>query len=93
MTHLHRHASAEYQCGRQIASMGGIAGGHAMLRVEHLSDQFGDGHGAVLVVATCHQRREARYEEVQSWKGYHVRGQFAQIRVQLDTWSCFVWAA
>ena len=80
---LHGHTTTEHGCHSEVASVTWVAGGHHVLGVEHLLGEFRHGEGAVLLAAAGGERREAGHEEVQTWEGHHVDGQFTQISVQL----------
>ena len=80
---LHRHATAENGGDSQVATVARIAGSHHVLGVEHLLCQLGYCEGAVLLRAAGSEWSEARHEEMKTWEGHHVDGQFAQIGIQL----------
>ena len=57
---------------------------HHILGVEHLAGEFGDGQGAVLLVATRGQWGEPSHKEVESWEGHHVGSNLAKVGVELS---------
>jgi len=61
-----------------------IGGAHHVLGVEHLLGQFGDGQSSVLLRSSGGQWGETDHEEMESWEGDQVDGQFSQIGVQLS---------
>ncbi len=80
---LHGHTAAEDGSNGQVASVARVAGGHHVLRVEHLLGELGDGEGAVLLRTTGGERCETGHEEVETRERDHVDGQLPQIGVEL----------
>ena len=64
--------------------MSRIAGGHHILRVEHLLSEFRDRQRSVLLASSRGERRKARHEKMQTRKRNHVDRQLPQIGVQLS---------
>ena len=63
--------------------MSGVGSAHHVFGIKHLLGQFRDGQGSVLLRSSGGQGGESDHEEVQSWEGDQVDGQFSQVRVQL----------
>ena len=80
---LHGHAATEYRCYGKVTSVARIAGGHHVLGVEHLLCKLWHGQGSVLLAASGREWSEAGYEEVKTWKRYHVDSKLPEISVQL----------
>jgi hypothetical protein len=78
------HSSSEKGGGCEISSVSWIGGAHHVLGVEHLLGQFGDGQSSVLLRSSGGQWGETDHEEMESWEGDQVDGQFSQIGVQLS---------
>ncbi len=80
---LHGHAATEDGGHCEVPAVARVAGGHHVLRVEHLLGEFGYCEGAVLLAATGGEWGEAGHEEVETGEGHHVDGQLSEIGVQL----------
>ena len=80
---FHRHSATENGCYREVPSVPWIAGGHHVLRVEHLLGEFWYGQCSVLLAATRCERSETWHKEVKTREWYHVHGEFPQVGVQL----------
>lgn len=83
---LHRHLSTKDSGNSQIASMSRITCCHHIFRIEHLLCQLRHGQATILLWATRDKRCKSGHEEVQTWKGHHVRCQLTKIGVEL-TWK------
>jgi len=64
----------------------GVTSAHHVLGVEHLLGEFWDGQSSVLLGSSGGQGGETDHEEMESWEGYQVSGEFSQVRVEL-TWE------
>ena len=80
---LHGHAATEHGSNGEVTSVTWVTGCHHVLGIEHLLGEFWDGESSVLLASTGCEWGEAGHEEVETWEGYHVDGQFAEISVQL----------
>merc|ERR550539_1088007 len=83
---LHGHTSTEYCGDSEVSAVTWVAGSHHVLGIEHLLGELGDGKSSVLLATTRSKRSEPRHEEVETWEGNHVDGQFTEIGVEL-TWE------
>ena len=83
---LHGHATSEDSGNCEVSAVTWVAGSHHVLGVEHLLGQLWDGQSSVLLATTGRQGSESWHEEMETWEGNHVDGQFPEIGVQL-TWE------
>ena len=67
----------------EVATVPGFGGGHHALGVKHLSNEFWNGDGAVMLAPTGGQGGITRHKEVETWEGDHVDGQLPQVGVEL----------
>lgn len=66
--------------------MSGVGSAHHVLGVEHLLGELWDGEGSVLLGTTRGKGSETGHEEMKSWEGDEVDGEFTKVRVEL-TWE------
>jgi hypothetical protein len=83
---LHGHTSTEHGGNCEVSAVTWVAGSHHVLGIEHLLGELGDGKSSVLLTSTGGKWGESWHEEVETWEGDHVDGQFTEIGVQL-TWE------
>ena len=81
---LHGHTTTEDDGDGKVASVSRVTSSHHVLGVEHLSRQFWNSHGAVLLAASAGKWRKAGNEEVETRERDHVDSELAQIRIQLS---------
>lgn len=82
---LHRDLSSPVGGDGEVSTLSRIGGGHHVLGIEELTDEFGNADGSVLLRLTSGQGGETGHEEMETRERNHVDGQLSQILKA--TWS------